>query len=426
MEVQRGKGSEMETETEKSVSLALFSAHKVPRIDLEEVSMSETIEGIIVRALTKELQMRNLTAFDYTRVGVPELLAICMSSKKDGKKSSEIAVSSEDQNQTLREFLSAAGYFSSSSKSPIKVQLIPSWERSFLMKKMQKRRERDRDRCRCRDRDRYRDDDESSCSDDELDTVDVDSIVDKQRPKVLAENKNVLRVRGRLRVHFQDKNGIVKCHLVDYFGQLRCEPKDVVKLDTPAKRVVLVFSEENYRYVDGYFSYLDHDTTINRYDELLILLVTWDKFSYWLLRMLRKTIGSQVPIIAFTDADIHQLDLLAFLDTPPQKLSEHYGWNDCADLGAGLVDAVDIKWAGLRPSEDHSPSARDKPVSDYAIICDFLEQQGKWPLEIQCFRKYQFYNKRLSSIQDKPKFHPLNPYIWKEYIPQKLEKKDWI
>ncbi|KMT18292.1 hypothetical protein BVRB_2g024550 [Beta vulgaris subsp. vulgaris] len=118
--------------------------------------------------------------------------------------------------------------------------------------------------------------------------------------------------------------------------------------------------------MEGYYNYLDEDITINPKDEVLILLVTWDKFSYWLLRMLRESIGSQVPIIAFTDADVHQLELLTFLDTPPQKVSQHYGWNDCADLCVGLVDVVNIKWAGVRPSEDRSPSAGGvKLIPDY-------------------------------------------------------------
>ncbi|KAL2944216.1 cytochrome b [Bienertia sinuspersici] len=117
--------------------------------------------------------------------------------------------------------------------------------------------------------------------------------------------------------------------------------------------------------MERYYCYIDHDITINPYDEVLVLLVTWDKFSYWLLRMLRKSIGSQVPIIAFIDADVHQLDLLTFLDTPPQKVSELYGCNDCADLGVGLVDVVNIKWAGVRPSDDHSPLASVQPISDY-------------------------------------------------------------
>ncbi|XP_021736216.1 uncharacterized protein LOC110702779 isoform X1 [Chenopodium quinoa] len=102
--------------------------------------------------------------------------------------------------------------------------------------------------------------------------------------------------------------------------------------------------------------------------EYLIVRVSWDILSYIALREIKACYPDDrhLPFVAVTDLDPHHLDLLTFLDTPPDAVFNCYGWDlDLESKDASfLVEYLDIKWLGLRPSQLNSLSLRTADSSD--------------------------------------------------------------
>lgn len=79
--------------------------------------------------------------------------------------------------------------------------------------------------------------------------------------------------------------------------------------------------------------------------------VCCDEQSYYFLRTLR-TSYPNIPIVAVTDLNPHHLDLLTFLDTPPDEVIYCYGWDFIADSDeVDVIDFVNIQWLGLCPND---------------------------------------------------------------------------
>ncbi|VFQ99406.1 unnamed protein product [Cuscuta campestris] len=96
----------------------------------------------------------------------------------------------------------------------------------------------------------------------------------------------------------------------------------------------------------------------NSESEYLVIRVSWDKLSYFFVRLLR-TAYPDIPIVAVTDLDPHHLDLLTFLDTPPEFLPSCYGWDLTRDFKEDVCSSdlgfANIKWLGLRPFDFRLP-----------------------------------------------------------------------
>ncbi|KAL5729506.1 hypothetical protein ACHQM5_002446 [Ranunculus cassubicifolius] len=399
---------------------------------LPGVPLDTAIGDLKVTILTKIGELRGFSN-NFTRVADPELMAI-VAFHTDGFPCSHC---SQVDTQSLRDYLSDVGYFSSPLFNHAKPLLIElrlvrecTWyELANAYAKAKKSREAQLDDCDG-DGDYYADIDEES---------DLDDVLITQRPcDKLVEDKKMLRVVGKLHVESRLNNDTIKRRPVGYMGGLPCDLKDVVKMTTTAKHVILATTAFNHDLLNMYHAHLNLDIHNDPNDIILVLLVTWDKFSYLFLRKLRKSIGSDVPIIAITDSNLHDLDLLAFLDTPPQQVASLYGWDlsqDCVALG--LMDVVvDVKWAGLRPSETQNqtlaPTTHAVAVSsrDYGIICNKLKhhprlvEKPKWLQELALFEKQPLYLLHFFGMSNSEII--FSKYFREKYIPDKLAKKDWI
>ncbi|KAL5710837.1 DNA topoisomerase (ATP-hydrolyzing) [Ranunculus cassubicifolius] len=94
-------------------------------------------------------------------------------------------------------------------------------------------------------------------------------------------------------------------------------------------------------------------SALNEDSRYLVIRVTWDRLSYLFIRLINE-FYTEIPFVAVTDLDPHQLDLLGFLDTPQHHLKDLYGWdmsNEVEQHYLSYVEHVDIKWLGLRPSD---------------------------------------------------------------------------
>ncbi|KAL8111338.1 uncharacterized protein LOC141667398 [Apium graveolens] len=112
-----------------------------------------------------------------------------------------------------------------------------------------------------------------------------------------------------------------------------------------------------------------HLVSLNTNSQYLILHVCWDLQSYFFLRALR-TLYPKFSIVAVTDLDPHHLDLMTFLDTPPDNVLTCYGWDLSGDFDEDFdeyfnedynedfdeddetdFNFVNIKWLGLCPGD---------------------------------------------------------------------------
>lgn len=147
-----------------------------------------------------------------------------------------------------------------------------------------------------------------------------------------------------------------------------------------------------------------------------------------------------LTFIAVTDLDNHNLDLLSFLDMPPNELLTHYKLNlseECRHAGVSQDSTVNIKWLGLRPSDIDTYGACFKAhswkqcQSDFKMVNDQL-------LSDPSFCRKETWKAELKRLRDHPIFMPflfINPnrgtsidsnYIHNEYLDKKLDKEDWV
>ncbi|XP_074318933.1 uncharacterized protein LOC141655774 [Silene latifolia] len=210
--------------------------------------------------------------------------------------------------------------------------------------------------------------------------------------------------------------------------------EQVTKLSTSASLVLLAFNSANLDVIEEFTSRMDNPS------DILLLQVSWDKFSYLFLRKLRQDLGPHVPIVAVTDLDVRHLDLLAFLDTLPCDLPKLYGWSlsqDCAHLGVNHED-VDIKWLGIRPSDSDAASdyngcfakASRKLPHDFKVVYDFLlghprfSRKSKWVQELQVIADRQLH-RSLPYLWQGLHWYAKS-FAWENYLPMKIANKDWI
>ncbi|XP_021760458.1 uncharacterized protein LOC110725279 [Chenopodium quinoa] len=249
------------------------------------------------------------------------------------------------------------------------------------------------------------------------------------KPKELSFDEESLRVTGTLYSHRQDKKRRIRS-----VGGLRWLLKDITNLTTPAKVVMFALNMDNFIELDQYHISRTCETDAH---DVLMILVKWDKFSYLFLRKLRKCLPD-VPIVAATDMDIRDLELLTFLDTPPKEVPRLYGsWDlckDCESVGVSDIDYVNIKWMGLRPSDflDRSPFSKYL-LSRFSFSFPPAPTESAEFIEISKFllqhpslcRKVEWVNELKALIQ--LLYHPSFPCTASEgYLPAKILLQDWV
>ncbi|RAL36987.1 hypothetical protein DM860_003909 [Cuscuta australis] len=175
--------------------------------------------------------------------------------------------------------------------------------------------------------------------------------------------------------------------------------------------------------------------SLNTKSEYLVIRVSWDKLSYVFVRVLRKS-NPDIPIVAVTDLDPHHLDLLTFLDTPPDFLPSCYGWDLTRDFGqdvcASSIDFVDIKWLGLRPFDywprhTSSDGASRCPGFDKVIgmlrANPFLRRKKEW---LEALDWLDLLGECVSLHLLAPPLDSGAIYLGDDYIPKKVCEKDWV
>ncbi|KAL2898481.1 40S ribosomal protein S25 [Bienertia sinuspersici] len=216
-------------------------------------------------------------------------------------------------------------------------------------------------------------------------------------------------------------------------GGLVPSPEDLVNITTNCKRVLLAFNDHTWQELRRYVA--------KHLDDYVVVVVGWYTSSYFFLRKLVQCVPG-LTIIAVTDLNIHNLDLLNFLDTPPDELLTHYKFDlseECRRAGVSQDSTVNIKWLGLRPSDidtygacfNFKAHSWELCQSDFEMVNDRLSSDP-------CFCRKAAWKAKLKRLRDNPIFKPflfINPnsctidsnyYIHSEYLDKKLDKEDWV
>ncbi|KAK1400595.1 hypothetical protein POM88_000200 [Heracleum sosnowskyi] len=166
-----------------------------------------------------------------------------------------------------------------------------------------------------------------------------------------------------------------------------------------------------------------HLVVLNRKCEYLVLHVCWDMQSYVFLRTVRASYPN-IPIVAVTDLDPHHLDLLTFLDTPPDYLLFCYGWDLSEDFDEDYItdnDFVNIEWLGLCPNDCEAlhfdDDARPAPLPGFEEVIrmlrvnPYLRRKEDWLAALDWL---DLYGKSVSFR------------LGGDFVSRKLSKKDWV
>ncbi|KAL8111222.1 hypothetical protein AgCh_019073 [Apium graveolens] len=157
--------------------------------------------------------------------------------------------------------------------------------------------------------------------------------------------------------------------------------------------------------------------------EYLVLRVSWDMQSYFFLRTLR-TSYPDIPIVAVTDLNPHHLDLLTFLDTPPEDVPIYYGWHvtrDSDEVDRTVIDFVNIQWLGLCPNDCDALHFNYDP--NHAPIPGFDEV-------IRVLRLNPYFDRKvdwLAALDWLDLYHkPMSFLSGGDFISKKLSNKNWV
>lgn len=176
--------------------------------------------------------------------------------------------------------------------------------------------------------------------------------------------------------------------------------------------------------------------SLNSESKYLVLRVSWDILSYFFLRTLRSSYPD-IPIVAVTDLDPHHLDLLTFLDMPPDTVIVTHGWDlnvDCEtyffddEVYAADIDIVEIKWLGLRPTDCESlffDGATRSPLPCFNEVIRMLKVNPHLRMKEHWLAALHWLDEFGSSVS----FHPrgdCHVYLGDDFIAKKVSEKDWV
>ncbi|KAK1400581.1 hypothetical protein POM88_000186 [Heracleum sosnowskyi] len=192
-----------------------------------------------------------------------------------------------------------------------------------------------------------------------------------------------------------------------------CSFKFSVSIKTTANVILLAPNPEIFT----------HLVVLNSKCEYLVLHVCWDMQSYVFLRTVRASYPN-IPIVAITDLDPHHLDLLTFLDTPPDYLLFCYGWDLSEDFDEDYItdnDFVNIEWLGLCPNDCEAlhfdDDARPAPLPGFEEVIrmlrvnPYLRRKEDWLAALDWL---DLYGKSVSFR------------LGGDFVSRKLSKKDWV